>query len=101
MACPHGLSTVATATDQVRIASMATPANAIEAPAEILTPDAVAAMFGWSKVTVLRKARAGEIESVKLGYKTIRFRRSDIDRFISEHLRYSDVAAVIERAGDP
>jgi excisionase family DNA binding protein len=48
------------------------------AASDLLTADEVAKILRLHKVTVLRKARAGEIESVLIG-RNRRFRRSAID----------------------
>jgi excisionase family DNA binding protein len=69
-------------------------------PADLTTED-VAATLGVSVATIGRKTRSGELPYVKIGHRTYRYRRSDVDAFIRGHLRYGDVAAVLERAGDP
>jgi excisionase family DNA binding protein len=78
---------------------MATQETDLE-PADLTTED-VAAMLGVSVATIGRKTRSGELPYLKLGHRTYRYRRSDVAAFISQHLRYGDIAAVIERAGDP
>jgi len=54
-------------------------------PDEILTIDEVATFLKAGKRTVYRLASAGEIPAFKLG-GTWRFRRADLDRWISERI---------------
>ncbi|MBS2962627.1 helix-turn-helix domain-containing protein [Actinocrinis puniceicyclus] len=49
---------------------------------ELLTAEEVAPIVRLHKVTVYRKARAGEIESVRIGRKRL-FRRSAIDAYLA------------------
>jgi excisionase family DNA binding protein len=44
-----------------------------------LTPQQAALELGMSKSWLLRKIRAGEIGATKLGHKTIRISRSEIE----------------------
>lgn len=50
---------------------------------ELLTVDEVAPIVRLHKVTVYRKAREGEIPSVKIGRKRL-FRRSAIDAYLDQ-----------------
>lgn len=49
----------------------------------LLTAGEAAAYLGYSEGTVRNKAQRGELPSVKLG-RTLRFRRSELDRWIAE-----------------
>ena len=51
------------------------------APDAFLTTGEVAAELCVARSTVLRWADEGKLQAVKLGPKTVRFRRSDVDRF--------------------
>lgn len=66
-------------------------------PDEILTIDEVAIFLKAGKRTVYRLASAGEIPAFKLG-GTWRFRRADLDRWISE--RIGEPADADEDAGE-
>ncbi|CAJ2865469.1 MULTISPECIES: helix-turn-helix domain-containing protein [Burkholderia] len=66
-------------------------------PDEILTIDEVATFLKAGKRTVYRLASAGEIPAFKLG-GTWRFRRADLDRWISE--RIGESADADEDAGE-
>jgi excisionase family DNA binding protein len=48
----------------------------------LLDPQAVADILGLSPATVRELARKNELPSVRLGYKTVRFRASDVEAFI-------------------
>ena len=49
---------------------------------ELLTAAEVAARFRVTKGTVSRWAKNGDLTPVRLGMRTIRFRRSDVERLI-------------------
>lgn len=66
-------------------------------PDEILTIDEVATFLKAGKRTVYRLASAGEIPAFKLG-GTWRFRRADLDRWISEQI--GEPADADEGAGE-
>jgi len=48
----------------------------------LLDPQAVAEILGLSPYQVRALARTGELPSVRLGYKTVRFRPSDVEAFV-------------------
>ncbi|MEA3253899.1 MAG: helix-turn-helix domain-containing protein [Chloroflexota bacterium] len=48
----------------------------------LLTVDDVAGYLRLNRETVLRKARRGEIPSIKMGYRSYRFRKDQIDDWI-------------------
>jgi excisionase family DNA binding protein len=50
---------------------------------DFLTPTEVADLCRVAKTTVFRWAEAGDLTPIRLGPKVIRFRRSDVDRFIA------------------
>jgi excisionase family DNA binding protein len=47
-----------------------------------LSPADVAAELGVSKDTVLRWIRDGKLPAARLGYRTLRIRRQDLDAFL-------------------
>ena len=55
---------------------------------ELLTRHEVAKMLRVSLAQLYRWTRDGEITFVKLGTRSMRYRRSDIDDFIERHLRH-------------
>jgi excisionase family DNA binding protein len=63
----------------------------------LLIPDAVATLLSWSRERVLDEAKSGNLPSVRLSQRSIRFRKTDVDRYISARLFYGDVAAELER----
>lgn len=48
----------------------------------LLTPQQTAALLGMSVATLSRKTRAGEITAVRLGYRTLRYSRSDVAEYV-------------------
>ena len=48
----------------------------------LLTAEDIAVMLGLKVQTVYTMARRGELEKVKLSRKCLRFRASDVERFI-------------------
>lgn len=50
---------------------------------ELLTRKDVAKLFQVSTLTVIRLEAAGKLPAVRLGAGTVRYRRSDIERFIA------------------
>lgn len=54
---------------------------------DYITPEQVATMVNRSKGWVLQKARTHEIPSYKLGYNTILFKKSDVEKWISSKYR--------------
>lgn len=50
---------------------------------ELLTRKDVAKLFQVSALTVIRLEAAGKLPAVRLGAGTVRYRRSDIERFIA------------------
>jgi excisionase family DNA binding protein len=50
---------------------------------EFLTRKDVAKLFQVSTLTVIRLEAAGKLPAVRLGAGTVRYRRSDIERFIA------------------
>ena len=51
-------------------------------PADLLTAAEVADLCRVTKTTVFRWVAAGDLEALRLGARVIRFRRTDLDRFI-------------------
>ena len=49
---------------------------------KLLTVDEVAEYLRLNRETVLRKARRGEIPAIKIGYKSYRFSRDQIDDWL-------------------
>ena len=50
----------------------------------LLTPKQVAALVGYkSHVTILRAVKRKELKPVRINKRTIRFRQSDVDAWIS------------------
>ncbi len=65
----------------------------IEQPDLLLDPAAVAALFsGVSRRQVLQWARDGELPSVKLSRKCVRFRPADIQAFVESRTRDGECA---------
>lgn len=52
-------------------------------PDQFLTATEVAEMARVAKSTVFRWVETGDLEAVRLGAKVIRFRRSDVERFLA------------------
>jgi excisionase family DNA binding protein len=50
---------------------------------EFLTRKDVAKLFQVSTLTVIRLEAAGKLPAVRLGAGTVRYRKSDIERFIA------------------
>ncbi len=48
-----------------------------------MSPQEVAERLGVSKETVLRLLRSGKLPAVKLGWRTWRIKRDDLDRFMN------------------
>jgi excisionase family DNA binding protein len=63
---------------------------------ELITATQVARMLSLTKPEVYRLARAGRLPSVRFGAHAVRFRPQDVDRFISAHLRYDDLAVALD-----
>jgi excisionase family DNA binding protein len=55
----------------------------IEQPEALLTAAEVAAILRVSRRTVYHWASTGEIPSVELGKRTVRFRREDVGRLVT------------------
>ena len=53
---------------------------------ELLTRKDVAKLFQVSTLTVIRLEAAGKLPAVRLGAGTVRYRKSDIERFIANPL---------------
>ncbi|MDP9301033.1 MAG: helix-turn-helix domain-containing protein [Actinomycetota bacterium] len=71
---------------------------------ELLTSTDVARLLSTSREHVRVMARRGEIASVRLNAKFLRFRREDVDRFIAQHLEGINVEvarAYLEAHGQP
>jgi len=49
---------------------------------KLLTVDEVAEYLRLNRETVLRKARKGEIPAIKMGYRSYRFHRNQIDEWL-------------------
>ncbi len=49
---------------------------------KLLTVDEVAEYLRLNRETVLRKARKGEIPAIKMGYRSYRFQRNQIDEWL-------------------
>jgi len=49
---------------------------------KLLTVDEVAEYIRLNRETVLRKARKGEIPAIKMGYRSYRFYRDEIDAWL-------------------
>lgn len=49
---------------------------------KLLTVDEVAEYLRLNRETVLRKARKGEIPAIKMGYRSYRFHRKQIDEWL-------------------
>ena len=64
---------------------------------DLRTVEEVARYLGRHPETVRRMAARGELPSIKFA-RSLRFRPEDVDRYVSEHLRYPDVAEVLEEA---
>lgn len=56
---------------------------AIESDAELLTTREVADTLRVSTATVLRRYDTGDLPGVKLGPRTIRFRKADVDALLA------------------
>jgi excisionase family DNA binding protein len=52
---------------------------------ELLTRKDVAKLFQVSTLTIIRLEAAGKLSAVRLGAGTVRYRKSDIERFIANH----------------
>ena len=52
----------------------------------LLDSEAVGAILGRHPRTVLNLAAAGEIASVRLGHRGVRFRAADVQSYIESHL---------------
>lgn len=52
----------------------------------LLNRKQVAALFGVSTITIIRLQEAGKLPAVKLGAGSIRYKRSDVERFITESI---------------
>ncbi len=48
----------------------------------LLTQQQTAAILGMSVATLSRKTRAGEITAIRLGYRTLRYSRSDVAEYV-------------------
>ncbi|MCL0046633.1 helix-turn-helix domain-containing protein [Dehalococcoidales bacterium] len=51
---------------------------------KLLTVDEVAQYIRLNRETVLRKARKGEIPAIKIGYRSYRFSKDQIDAWLRE-----------------
>lgn len=51
---------------------------------ELLTPAEVADLCKVTRTTVFRWASDGEIHAIRLGKRVVRFRRGDVEQFISK-----------------
>jgi excisionase family DNA binding protein len=51
---------------------------------KLLTADEVAECLRLNRETVLRKARRGEIPAIKMGYRSYRFYKDQIDDWLKE-----------------
>jgi excisionase family DNA binding protein len=60
-----------------------TKSSSTEKSERLLTPDDLAELLRTSRISVIRQSRAGKIPAIKIG-KAWRFRRSSIDRWLSE-----------------
>ena len=58
----------------------------IEATDTLMLPAQAGAMVNKDKGFMLRAARAKQIDVVRLGTKTLRFRKSDVLKFIERHV---------------
>jgi len=70
---------------------------------DLLTARQVAEMLGIKELTVKRMAYAHKIASIKLGNlrrSPLRFRRSEVERYIAEHTRPAQTRQAEPPAGD-
>jgi excisionase family DNA binding protein len=56
-------------------------------PDKLLTPEEFCLRLGLGRETVRRLTRRGAIKVVRLGQNTLRYRESEIERFISSRKR--------------
>ncbi|MCD6358931.1 MAG: helix-turn-helix domain-containing protein [Dehalococcoidia bacterium] len=49
---------------------------------KLMTVDEVAEYLRLNRETIVRKARKGELPSIKVGYRTYRFHRDQIDEYL-------------------
>lgn len=52
---------------------------------KLLTAEDVAEILGKHPRTVLQMAVAGKIPAIRLGHRTVRFLKSDVEEFIDAH----------------
>jgi excisionase family DNA binding protein len=67
--------------------SMETPVAQDRAGMRLLTPDDVASMFSVDKRTVLKWARDGRIERVKISGKVVLFTPESVDLFVKSKIQ--------------
>lgn len=53
------------------------------APTDIMSPDEVAALLQIERRTVLEYAKRGELPSIRISERKIRFHRDDVNEFIA------------------
>jgi putative molybdopterin biosynthesis protein len=56
------------------------------APERLLTAEDVGAILGRHPRTIHVLARSGELASVRIGRRGVRFRRADVEAFIDRHV---------------
>lgn len=60
---------------------------------QLLSEKEVARMLGVTPFYVRERRVAGEIPSVRLSWRTVRYRRSDVEAFITAHMTMIKKAA--------
>lgn len=53
---------------------------------QLLTRKQIAALFQVSPLTVIRLEQAGKLPAIRLGAGSVRYRKSDVERFVTESI---------------